>query len=351
LYTKTTKEKEVFLMERLAKNFLRFSELEAKKSSPLYAYWSKRIAEDRELLELISNIPASQPKPNLFFASVQYLANKGNHPLKAYYYKFDQSQEYLYESYNSLKEFVRLYGSDLIACFQTKLVQTNEINRSSYLYPIFSEIAQETGKPLTLMEIGTSAGLLLNLDHYSYEIKENNQIKKFGDKESTVVVSSENFGVPINVKKPFEVSERIGIDLNIIDLNKEDDYEWMKALIWPEQKERKELLEKVKQLNKNIKKTLVTGDFLQIIPSNLKNVNDDSQVVLFHTHVANQFNETLKQNLLAMIQDLSEHSPIYHVYNNLYDRYLHVDYISNSIINEKKILKEVDGHGKYYSWV
>ena len=350
MYTKTTKEKEVFLMERLAKTFLRFSELEAQKSSPLYAYWSKQIAEDRVLLELISYIPASQPKPNLFFASVQYLANKGNHPLKAYYSNFDQSQEYLDASFNSLKEFVGLYKNDLIACFQTKLVQTNELNRSSYLYPIFSEIAQETGKPLTLIEIGTSAGLLLNLDHYQYEIREKEQTLKFGDTDSNVVVYAENLGKSLTKVSPFIVRDRIGIDLNIVDLNQEEEYEWMQALIWPEQQERKEMFRRVSQFNKNIPKTLHTGDFLEFIPTFIENINNETQIVLFHTHVANQFNESLKQNLLTMIETISEQYPLYHVYNNLFDANLHVDFVSRTITTQKKLITDYDGHGKYYRW-
>ncbi|KMN38543.1 DUF2332 domain-containing protein [Lysinibacillus sp. LK3] len=337
-------------MERLAKIFKRFSELEAQKSSPLYAYWSKEIAEDRELLTLMQSIPGSQPKPNMFFASVQYLAFKKNHPLKSYYSIFDRSENYLEASFFTLKEFVRLNEEALVECFQTKLVQTNELNRSSYLYPIFSEIAHKTEKPLTLIEIGTSAGLLLNLDHYKYEIKETEQILHFGDFESSVVVYAENIGKSLTAIKPFEVSERVGIDLNIVDLNKEEDYEWMQALIWPEQKDRKELLRKVSQLNKNISKKLYAGDFLQLIPSFIKNIDDGTQVIIFHTHVANQFNESLKINLLTMINNMSEQHPIYHVYNNMFDRHLHIDYITHSKTEEKKIIKEIDGHGKHYVW-
>ncbi|WP_036198568.1 DUF2332 domain-containing protein [Ureibacillus sinduriensis] len=338
-------------MERLAKIFIRFSEVEAQKSIPLYAYWSKKISEDRELLTLIQFIPDSQPKPNMFFASVQYLALKQNHPLKTYYSIFDQSENYLEESFKCLKEFVRLNEEALINCFLTKLVQTNELNRSSYLYPIMSEIAYKTGKPLTLIEIGTSAGLLLNLDNYQYEIKETNQVLQFGNFKSDVVVHAENNGEPLTAIRPFQVSERVGVDLNIVDLNEEEDYEWMQALIWPEQKSRKELLRKVRTLNKNIPKKLYAGDFLQVIPSFLQNIDNGTQTVIFHTHVANQFDESLKIKLLTMIHNISEQHPIYHVYNNMYDRHLHIDYITQSSTEKIKIINEVDGHGKYFSWI
>ena len=49
----------------------------------------------------------------------------------------------------------------LIELFQTKFVQTIEVQRARYLYPIFSEIASAVNKPLTL-KFGTSVGLLLH---------------------------------------------------------------------------------------------------------------------------------------------------------------------------------------------
>ncbi|SOC42533.1 DUF2332 domain-containing protein [Ureibacillus acetophenoni] len=338
-------------MDRLVKIFSRFGELEAQKSSPLYAYWSKKVAEDYEILKLVSYIPASQPKPNMLFASVQYLASKKNHPLNYYYTNFDRSESFLEESYQHLKDFVRHHEEEILDCFQTRLIQTNELNRSSYLYPIFSEIAHESDKPLTLIEIGTSAGLLLNLDHYGYEISENGLVHRYGETESTVVVRAENFGEPLSEIKPFEVKERIGIDLNIVDLNKEEDFDWMQALIWPEQTERKELLKTVRELNKNVPKKLYKGDFLKLIPSFIEKHDTNTQLVLFHTHVANQLNEQLKQELLKMIESISEQYPIYHVYNNMYDSYLHVDYVTHSKTYEKKVLQGVDGHGKHYHWL
>lgn len=338
-------------MERLAQIFRRFGEFEANKSSPLYAYWSKEVAKDGELLTLVASIPATQPKPNMLFASAQYLASRKNHSLKYYYTTFDQSESFLEESYQHLKDFVRSHKEAILECFQTRLIQTNELNRCSYLYPIFSEIAYESDKPLTLIEIGTSAGLLLNLDHYGYEIAENGLVHRFGEMKSTVVVRAENLGDPLPEISPFEVRERYGVDLNIVDLNVDDDYEWMQALIWPEQIERKRLLKEVRELNKNVSKKLYSGDFLQLIPSIIEKHDSSTQLVLFHTHVANQLNEQLKLNLLKMIETIGEQYPIYHVYNNMYDGYLHVDYVTDSKTFEKKVLQEVDGHGKYYHWL
>jgi hypothetical protein len=48
-------------------------------------------------------------------------------------------------------------------------VQTNEVGRCAALLPGFLMIARETGMPLRLLEVGTSAGLTLRWDRYRVE--------------------------------------------------------------------------------------------------------------------------------------------------------------------------------------
>src|SRR5699024_11225672 len=69
----------------LAKRFLAFSE-ECKGRCRLYEVVSTAISEDRELLDLASYAPKSQPIPNLLFASVHYLILTGiQHELRNFY--------------------------------------------------------------------------------------------------------------------------------------------------------------------------------------------------------------------------------------------------------------------------
>lgn len=329
--------------------FKRFAELEAKGNSVLYSYWSNEILSDERLISLISKMPQSQPKPNLFFASVQWLALQKKHELFQVFMHPEAAN--LEESFRLLKQLCSEYENELIQLFHTRLVQTNEINRASYLYPIFAEIYQSIKKPLTLIEIGTSAGILLGVDLFNYEITEGNNTKILGDSSSGITIRSINNGQPLNISNELVIQNRIGIDLNIIQLEQEDDYRWMQSLIWPEHKERKVLLEKIRDVNINCSKTLVEGDFLEIIPNYLEMRNEDSQIVIFHTHVANQFSTELKESLLTMIRKLSSNVPLYHVYNNMDDANLHVDLIQQGTTINLKEMKNTDGHGKYFSWI
>lgn len=294
------------------------------------------------------HIPETQPKPNLFFGSVQYLSAQKETPLKRI---FENPYEVnLEESFQLLIGFCTQHSDELLQLFQTKSVQTNEVQRASYLYPIFSEIAEEAKLPLSLLEIGTSAGLLLNLDGYRYEIEQEPPIS-FGNENSPLTLFAKNYGTPITSVKSLNIVHRFGIDLNIIDLQDSDEYLWLKSLIWPEQIIRKENLAKAMVIHRQYSKLLLTGDFRNLIPPLFENHElQNSQIIIFHTHVANQFSATLKSELLVLLQQLSHIHSIYHIYNNMYDKDLHVDFIDAGITRTVKILENTDGHGKYFRW-
>ena len=313
-----------------------------------YRIWCQQIVQDEELLNLILHIPATQPKPNLFFASVHYLALKAKQPISHCFLHPEEID--LKASFQLLKTFCKDFENELLLLFNTKKVQTNEVQRAAYLYPIFYEIYQQANKPLTLIEIGTSAGLLLNVDLYEYKIQQAEKVVRFGTEGSPLQICATNYGDSLGAVGSIAIKNRLGIDLNIIDLDKEEDYNWLHCLIWPEQKTRKENLAKAREIHLNCEKSLVAGDFRKLIPNYVSKLHDETQIVLFHTHVANQFPLELKEALLTMVNQLSRHVPIYHVYNNMDDPNLHVDLVN---LNETQNLKEfinTDGHGKYFYW-
>ncbi|MEK4699416.1 DUF2332 domain-containing protein [Solibacillus sp. FSL R7-0668] len=335
-------------MEKIIATFLRFAEQEAQGKSPIYAYWCRQIVTNEPLLNLISHIPPTQPKPNLFFASVQHLAMQKETPLKQV---FDKPQDAnLEQSFQLLIAFCAEYQQELLQLFQTKLVQTNEVQRASYLYPLLSEISAQAKKPLTLIEIGTSAGLLLNVDHYHYSIHQGETIT-LGDQTSPLTLQAKNLGEPIVFTQKPIIQNRIGIDLNIINLHDEAQYQWLQSLIWPELIERKVNLAIARRIHQQCEKQLLTGDFTALLPKLLVDeAYKATQIVIFHTHVANQFPTQLKADLLELLAQMSNQHSIYHIYNNIYDADLHVDFINQGVTQSKKTLQQTDGHGKYFYW-
>lgn len=335
--------------ERLATIFTNFAENECKGSSGLYEYLGLEIARDHELLELCTNARKGQPVPNLLFGAVHFLLLKGNeHKLKEFYPSLVSTPKPPGESYEYFKDFCLLNIKEISKMLQTKLVQTNEVLRCAYLYPVFSFIYEKTKKPLALVEIGTSAGLQLLWDKYSYTINENDLV---GNPDSTLQISTVCLGdeIPFLKSTSPPVSTRIGFDLNIVDLTNEEELLWLKALIWPEHKERLTLFEQAANYIIEAPIQFVEGDGVTLLKTFVDKIAMDQTICIYHTHVANQMPIESRKSLLDSIESIGKNRDVFHIYNNVQDKYLHLDYYINGLEHTQTIA-ETDGHGRWFKW-
>lgn len=333
----------------LATRFKTFGQYECRGSSGLYEFLSYKIAEDEELLGLASEARGGQPVPNLFLGTIHYLLLSGKeHDLKEFYPSLVENPRNSQDSFQSFKDFCRLHSQEIEKIVKAKLVQTNEVRRCAYLYPVFAWIFQQTEKPLALIEIGTSAGLQLLWDKYSYTYGTG---ETFGNPASNVHLSSEIKGghVPILPPEMPPVASRTGVDLHINDLNNGEDFLWLKSLIWPEHRERRTLFEQAAQCVKDNPISLIEGDGVDLLPNLIEGIPDEHSICVFHTHVANQMPADVKENLLRKIKASGQSRDIFHIYNNIQDRNLHLDYYLDSKEN-KKLVGQTEGHGHWFTW-
>jgi hypothetical protein len=310
---------------------------------------SIKIARDDNLLEICSNARDGQPIPNLLFGAVHYLLLKGKeHPLKEYYPSIVNNPKSYKESFEFFKDFCINYRSEIESTLKTRLVQTNEVRRCAYLYPAFCTIYEKAKKPLALVEIGTSAGLQLLWDKYSYSYGQN---VIYGNKDSKLNITAEIKGenTPILHSTPPPVSTRIGLDLNTIDLNDEEEKLWLKSLIWTEHRDRLFMFEKAASYIKESPVSLVDGDGISLLSKYVENIPEDNVICIFHTHVANQIPLEMKKHLLQTVETIGKKRDVFHIYNNVQDRFLHLDYYLDGIESQNTIA-ETDGHGKWFEW-
>lgn len=334
----------------LSMSFVKFANMECKGSSELYEFLSLKVAEDAELLGMCLAVPKGQPVPNLLFGAVHYLLLKGKeHPLKNYYQSMTQPPKRIDdESFGHFKDFCELYCDEIIPILKSRLVQTNEVRRCGYLFPIFSWIYNKVEQPLSLIEIGTSAGLQLLWDHYSYSYGTG---KTYGNQNAGVHITSEVKGdhFPKMLSESPPIASRIGLDLNISDLSDPDDYLWLKSLIWPEHQERLELFDQAAKCLKENPVDLMEGDGVHLLSDVVDALPTDSLICIFHTHVANQLPTDSKHELLNKIAAIGSKRDVFHIYNNLWDRQLHVDYFLNGK-EFKNTIGDTDGHGRWFEW-
>lgn len=337
-------------ISEVAVRFKKFAVNECKDSSQLYEYLSLKISKSEEILTLCLEAREGQPIPNVLFGAVHYLLFKGkDHQLQAYYPSLTKFPKKITdETFVCFKDFCNLYRNEIILLLKDKLVQTNEVRRCAYLYPVFSLIYEKTNKPLSLIEIGTSAGLQLLWDEYSYTYGTD---KTYGNKNSSVLITSEIKGSNLP-KLPSEsppVASKTGLDLHVVDLRNAEDYLWLKALMWPEHSERLALFEDAAKCYQENPVELIEGDGIALLKDVIKTVPQDTTLCVFHTHVANQMPEELKYKLLDQMKEIGSKRDVFHLYNNMWDLKLHLDYYIDGV-EYNEIIGETDGHGKWFEW-
>ncbi len=118
--------------------------------------------------------------------------------------------------------------------YLTSPAQTNEVGRSAGLMGGFLTIAKQTGLPLDIFEIGTSAGLNLCFDRYFYRFGD----AQYGNPESSVHLAPKWYGTVPPVDATLAVRTRRGTDIAPIDLGTKEAPLRLESYVWPDQPER-----------------------------------------------------------------------------------------------------------------
>ena len=117
-------------------------------------------------------------------------------------------------------------------------VQTNEVRRCCGLLGGFLEIAKATGLPLRLLEMGSSAGLVMFWDRYRYELGPH----RWGSPASEPLLACEWTGAPPPLDTPVSVASRRGCDLDPIDATDPEALRFIQSFYWADQLDRMQLL-------------------------------------------------------------------------------------------------------------
>lgn len=112
--------------------------------------------------------------------------------------------------------------------------QTNEVQRSVALLPGLLHVAEATGLPLLLNEIGSSAGLNLWCDHYLHD----HGAWAWGDPAAPLTLRTEWHGPPPPTQAALRIAQRAGCDHQPVDLLQAGEDLRLTSFIWPDQPER-----------------------------------------------------------------------------------------------------------------
>ncbi|GGI47214.1 hypothetical protein BCL57_001914 [Agromyces flavus] len=247
--------------ESTAERYRVFAEVEARGTSPVYADWALGVAGDPATIDLIDELPAAKRQPNLVFTAARFHgAPSGPYP--------------------PFRDWLRAHWSDVRATASTHATQTNEAARCALHIPVLAAI----DGPLALLEVGTSAGLCLFPDRYSYRYPGHPLLHPV-DGPSPVVIDCATTGpVPVPDHLP-EVVWRGGIDLNPLGVRDPDDLAWLDALIWPEHDDRRARLRAAAAIVAADPPRIVAGDLDAELDALVAEAPADATLVVFHTAV------------------------------------------------------------------
>lgn len=122
-----------------------------------------------------------------------------------------------------------------LAAFMTHEPQTNEVRRAGVLLAGFLIIAQETALPLRCFELGASAGLNQQWDHFRYELA---GAGAWGDPAAPVTIDVDWRGAAPPLAAKVSVLSRAACDRKPVDLTIAAARRRLRAYVWADQPDR-----------------------------------------------------------------------------------------------------------------
>ncbi len=346
--------------ETIAGKFLNFGLKETLGSSPLYALLAERASEEPDLTGIASAALAGQHEPLMLFAAVHYLLLTGTeHPLAEYYASctpVPRSPDEI--AFTRFLSFCRQNRNDLVGIISTRRAQTNEVNRSAILMPAFAHLAGcIEGRPVDLIELGTSAGLNLNWDHYGYSYGKGLRIAPLRDPglELGLELETELRGPgipPLNSVSTLNIVNRCGIDLHPIDLSVSANKIWLQALVWPEHLDRLKRLERAIRIARRFPPPILSGDAGSDLEAMIQGRSSDWVSVVFHSFVVYQLSEAQRENLFGTLRAMSAGKTVYRIsfeWLGTETPLLEFDSFEDGS-HSHTVLAAADPHGRWLEW-
>jgi hypothetical protein len=300
------------MTERLPREFRHFAEV-TREQSPLYAFLSARVAEHEAILELASFGQKRQPPSNLLFGAVHMLLLGGAaHPLAAFYPSVG-GEAPCEESWPAFVDFCQQFREEILVQVRTRRVQTNEVGRAGLLMPAMALAFQSFRQSLHLIELGCSAGLNLNLDRFRYEYSNGHVV---GDASPVVIRTAlrghHTDAIALPTVLP-TIADRLGIDIEPVDVNDRDAMLWTEALLWPSDLGRFERFRAAVELARQHPPTLRRGDGLDLLPQAIADVHAEHVPCIVHSHAIYQMDKAWREQFHTMINSLGSQCNLAHV--------------------------------------
>jgi hypothetical protein len=241
-----------------AENYRAFSR-EARGRSPAYESLAASVADDDLVLGFLAALPPPKRQPNLLFAAARYLLDAP-------------------PGLAALRALIRRHEAELTEVMLTRRTQTNEPARCATLLPALAVLPA----PLALIEVGASAGLTLLFDRYSYDY--DGHLIDGRDPDAPTLHCAVRGPAPLPARLP-AIAWRAGLDLNPLDVTRDDDVRWLSCLVWPGESDRQARLAAAVASARRDPPPVYRGDLRTDLPAVAARAPGDATLVIYHSAV------------------------------------------------------------------
>lgn len=260
--------------------------------APTYRLLSAAVAEADDVMAVVATAPPDRQTPNNLFAAVRFLLLGGAaHPLADAYAAIARRSAVVAggEADDLIACFVDFVGShrdEVIDAMAFRSIQTNEPARCAHIAACLALVQQRHG-PIALLDVGTSAGLNLQVDRCRIDYGP----VATGPVDSPLHLACRLLGdgvAPV-AQEPPAIDWRHGIDLAPIDLDDEPSRRWLRSCVWIDQRERNERLVDAIALARANPVDITTGDAVDDLAAVLAMAPPELHLAVVTTWVVSNF--------------------------------------------------------------
>ena len=285
-------------------------------------------------------------------------------PLARYYSSLAEPAAPATDAFPAFRQFCLAHADSIAEILGRRSVNTNEVGRCAVLRLGYAEIARMLpAARFALVEIGASAGLNLFWDNYRYEYVRGSEHDRVtaGDPASPVRIPCAIRGTapPLYPEDPFckQVVRRVGIDLDPIGLDNPEDVAWLRALVWPEQRERALRLDNAIAITRaarhGLNFSMRQGDGVALLPAITAELADGEALCVVHSFTLNQFTSEARLAFDRALRDIAAKRTVLRL-GLEWERHsapvLSLTQYSGSAIGRRDLAR-CDAHGAWVEWL
>jgi hypothetical protein len=289
----------------LAQAYRRFGELDAAETSPLYERVAVALSESEDALRAIEAAPARKRQPAVILAALHDLALAGRAPALAAAYAAADGEAAAGAAIDTLRRMT----DAVVAIAVRRPPRTIEARRCAVLYPAIAEAARRLGADAVgLIDVGGSAGLNLPVDRVGITYSDG---RSLGDRSSPVQLSCSRVGDrPVPPRALPAIVARVGVGPDPLDVTDADDARWLRACVWPDQRDRAARLEAEIALAAAAPPRLLQGDAVDTLPDAVARVPAHALPVVTTTWALSQLSLERRLRFLQRLDDAAAGRPV-----------------------------------------